>query len=98
MYLTQRERSQVGREAGRESGGSRLPAEQRARCRARSQDLGIMTRAKGRGLNTLSHPGAPIKGKIFFKTKVIAIHTRTHAYTNQIKKNLIKALLYAAKC
>ena len=44
---------------GRERGGSRLPAEQRARCGARSQDPGIMTWAEGRGFNPLSHPGAP---------------------------------------
>ena len=43
IYLTERERSQVDREAGRERGGSRLAAEQKARCRARSQDPGIMT-------------------------------------------------------
>ena len=30
IYLFDRERSQVGREAGRERGGSRPPAEQRA--------------------------------------------------------------------
>ena len=30
IYLFDRERSQVGREAGRERGGSRLPAKQRA--------------------------------------------------------------------
>ena len=30
IYLFDRQRSQVGREAGRERGGSRLPAEQRA--------------------------------------------------------------------
>uniref|UniRef100_A0A8C7EKF5 Bromodomain PHD finger transcription factor n=1 Tax=Neovison vison TaxID=452646 RepID=A0A8C7EKF5_NEOVI len=42
---------------GRERGGSRLPAEQRARCGARSQDPGIMTRAESRGFNPLSHPG-----------------------------------------
>uniref|UniRef100_A0A8C7BYE9 Striatin n=1 Tax=Neovison vison TaxID=452646 RepID=A0A8C7BYE9_NEOVI len=61
FILSDRQRSQVGREAGREreGGGSRLPAEQRARCGARSQDPGIMTRAEGRGFNPLSHPGAP---------------------------------------
>uniref|UniRef100_A0A8C7AU17 Histone H2A n=1 Tax=Neovison vison TaxID=452646 RepID=A0A8C7AU17_NEOVI len=32
FYLFDRERLQVGREAGRERGGSRLPAEQRAQC------------------------------------------------------------------
>ena len=31
IYLFDREKSQVGREAGRERGGSRLPAEQKAR-------------------------------------------------------------------
>ena len=30
FYLFEREKSQLGREAGRERGGSRLPAEQRA--------------------------------------------------------------------
>ena len=55
IYLFDRQRSQVGRERG----GSRLPAEQRARCGARSQDLGIMTRAESRGFNPLSHPGTP---------------------------------------
>ena len=44
------ERSQVGREAGRERGGSRLPAEQRAKFRARSQDPGIMTELKAEAL------------------------------------------------
>ena len=34
IYLFDRQRSQVGREAGRERGGSRLPAEQRAQCGA----------------------------------------------------------------
>ena len=48
IYLT--DRSQLGREAGRERGGSRLPAQQRARCGARSQDSGIMTWTEGRGL------------------------------------------------
>ena len=44
IYLTERE-SQVGREAGRGRGlgGGRLPAEQGARCGARSQDPEIMT-------------------------------------------------------
>ena len=44
-FLNLFDRSQVGREAGRERdwGGSRLPAEQRARCGARSQDPEIMT-------------------------------------------------------
>ena len=43
IYLFDRQRSQVGREAGRERGESRLSTEQRARCGARSQDPGIMT-------------------------------------------------------
>ena len=50
IYLFHRQRSQVGREAGRERGRSRLPAEQRARCGTRSQDPEIMTWAEGRGL------------------------------------------------
>ena len=61
IYLFGRQRLQIGREAGREreGGGSRLLAEQRARCGALSQDPGIMTRAEGRGFNPLSLPGAP---------------------------------------
>ena len=51
IYLFGRQRSQAGREAGREREG--LHAEQRA------QDPGIMTWAEGRGFNPLSHPGAP---------------------------------------
>ena len=49
IYLFDKQRSQVGREAGRErerereKGGSGLPAEQRAYCGARSQDPEIMT-------------------------------------------------------
>ena len=43
IYLFDRERSQVDGEAGREREGSRLPAEQRARCGTRSQDPEIMT-------------------------------------------------------
>ena len=43
IYLFDKQRSQVGREAGRERGGSRLLAEQRARCGARSQDPETMT-------------------------------------------------------
>ena len=54
IYLTERERAQVGREAGRERRGRRLPAEQRARHGARSQNPGIMTQAEGRGFNPLS--------------------------------------------
>ena len=50
IYLTERERSQAGREAGGRRGGSRLPAEQRAQPGAQSQDLEIMTWAEGRGL------------------------------------------------
>ena len=54
IYLFDRERSQVGREAGRERererGGSRLSAEQRAWCGTRSQDSEIMTWAEGSGL------------------------------------------------
>ena len=60
MYLFDRHRSQVDKEAGRERGGSRLPAEQRAQWGAPSQDLGIMIWAEGRGFNPLSHPGAPV--------------------------------------
>ena len=41
IYLTQGERAQVGRAAGR--GRSRLLAEQGARCGAQSQDPGIRT-------------------------------------------------------
>ena len=48
MILFDRQRSQVGREAGRERGGSRLPDEQRARLGVQSHD--IMTWAKDRGL------------------------------------------------
>ena len=58
-FIYRSDRSQAGREAGSERGGSKLPAEQRARCRAQSQDPGIMTWAEGRGFNPLSHPGAP---------------------------------------
>ena len=53
ICLFERQRSQVGREAGRErerGGGSRLPAEHRAWCGTRSQDPDIMTWAEGRGL------------------------------------------------
>ena len=47
LFIWQRERSQVGREAGREWGRSRLPAEQRAGCGAQSQDPEITTWAEG---------------------------------------------------
>ena len=61
MYIfdseRERERAQVGGVAGR--GRSSLPTEQGARCGAWPQDPGIMTGAKGRGFNPLSHPGAP---------------------------------------
>ena len=50
IYLFDRERSQVGRETGRERAGRRLPAEQRARCGTQSQDPEIMTQAEGSGL------------------------------------------------
>ena len=59
IYLFDRQRSQVGRETGRERGGSRLPAKQRALCGAPSQDPEIMTWSEGRGFNPLSHTGAP---------------------------------------
>ena len=62
--MTEREREITSRQRGRqrERKGSRLPAEQRAPCRARSQDPKIMTRVVGRGFNPLSHPGAPKTG------------------------------------
>ena len=41
--LTEIERAQAGRVAGRGRGRSRLPAEQRAQCGTPSQDPGIMT-------------------------------------------------------
>ena len=50
IYFFDRQRPQIGREAGRERGGSRLPAEQRVWCGAWSQGPEIMTWAKGRGL------------------------------------------------
>ena len=45
IYLSERERerAQADRVAGRGRGRSRLPAEQGARCRTRSQDARIMT-------------------------------------------------------
>ena len=43
LFIGQRERTQVGREAGRERGGSRIPAEQRAQCGAQSPDPETMT-------------------------------------------------------
>ena len=58
IYLFDRQRSQVGREAGREWERKALP-EQRAQCGAGSQDAGIMTWAEGRGFNPLIHPGTP---------------------------------------
>ena len=58
IYLIEITSRRRGRQ--RERKGSRLPAEQRARCGAQSQNLGIMTQAEGRGFNPLSHPGAPI--------------------------------------
>lgn len=48
IYLT--ERSQAGREAGSERGGSRLSAEQRSQHGAGSQDPETTIQAKGRGL------------------------------------------------
>ena len=60
LFDTQRERAQVGKQADREGGGSRLPVEQRAQCGARSQDPETMTRAEGRAFNPLSHTGVPI--------------------------------------
>ena len=48
IHLFGRERAQVGEEAGRGRGRSRLPAEQGAGCRVQSQDIEIMTRAEGR--------------------------------------------------
>ena len=58
IWQTEVTSRQRGRHRER-GGGSRLPAEQRARCGARSQDPEIMTWAEGRGFNPLSHPGAP---------------------------------------
>ena len=56
--LFDRQRSQVGREAGREREGETVsPLEQRARYGPQSQDPEIMTQAEGRGFNSPSHPG-----------------------------------------
>ena len=43
VYLTERNHKYTERQAEREREGSRLPAEQRARCGTRSQDPEIMT-------------------------------------------------------
>ena len=59
LFIWQTEITSRQRGRQRERGGSRLPAEQRAWCWARWHGPGIMTRAKGRGFNPLSHPGTP---------------------------------------
>ena len=43
LFIDSTERESTSRRNSRGRGGSRLPAEQRAQCGARSQDLGIMT-------------------------------------------------------
>jgi len=64
IYLFDRERAQVGRVVDRGRRRSRLPAEQGARCGARSQHPGIMTWAEGRHL-TIWATQAP-QGDIIF--------------------------------
>ena len=82
LFIWQIEITSRQRGRQRERGGSRFPAEQRTECWAPSQDPGIMTWAKGRGFNPLSHPGAPVYSlnMVFFSSLTYGYICVTYGY------------------